>query len=103
MVCWDDLSMEGPIRLYDKHVEQNMPYYETFGEFQLLSKEGDITIPKVDLFEPLKVQDSYFIECVEQRKNPDLADGFKGLQVVRTLVAIQASINKKGAPVSIEG
>ena len=71
-------------------------------EFQLLAKEGDITIPRVDPSEPLKVQDSYFIDCVEHKKHPEMADGSKALQVIKTLVAIQESIDKKGAPVSVK-
>ncbi len=101
MVCWDDLAPAGPIQLYDKRVERNMPYYETFGEFQLLSKEGDITIPKVNMWEPLKAQDAYFLDCVEKRKKPEMADGIKGLEVVRVLEAAQESISKRGVPVRI--
>ena len=54
MVTWDDLDDVGPIKLYDKHVERSSAYYLTYGEFRLLSKEGGITIPKIDLSEPLK-------------------------------------------------
>lgn len=100
MVHWDDLASIGPIELYDKHVERH-PFYETFGEFQLLSREGDITIPKIDMWEPLKAQDTYFIDCVEKRKNPDLADGLKAFDVIRTLEAVQESMNKKGTSVSL--
>jgi len=101
MVFWNDLSAEGPIKLYDKHVEKNMPYYETFGEFQFLSKEGDVTIPKVDLREPLKAQDAHFIDCVENRKQP-VCSGQSGLEVVKVLCAAEKSLNMRGAPVEID-
>ena len=101
MVCWDDLSVSGPITLFNKSVVQRTPYYESYGDFQLLPKEGNVTIPRIHLREPLREQDAYFIECVKKRKNPDLADGGKGLDVVRVLSAIQKSIRKKGAPVKI--
>nr|HPN57477.1 Gfo/Idh/MocA family oxidoreductase [Candidatus Omnitrophota bacterium] len=39
MVIWDDLDQMGPIKLYDKHVERTSTFYETYGEFQLLSRE----------------------------------------------------------------
>ncbi len=101
MVFWDDLSMEGSIRVYDKHVDQGMSYYETFGEFHILTKEGDITIPKLDSYEPLKIQDAHFIECLKERKQP-ICSGSAGLEVVKVLCAAEESMEKKGAPVKIE-
>ena len=101
MICWDDLSTEGAIRLYDKHVEKNIPYYETFGEFQLLSKEGDITIPKIDLYEPLKAQDAHFINCVENRQQP-LTSGKTGLDVIKVLCGSHESMKQNGSPVNIK-
>jgi len=101
MVMWDDLDNAGPIRLYDKHVERTATFYETYGEFQLLSREGSITIPKVVSTEPLKAQNQYFIECLQKNKAPVLADAQKGLDVVKTLYAIQESMDKKGIPVQV--
>ena len=101
MVTWDDLDDVGPIKLYDKHVERSSAYYLTYGEFRLLSKEGGITIPKIDLSEPLKAQNQYFIDCVERNVSADLADAGKGLDVVKTLVALQASIERRGACVEL--
>ncbi len=101
MVAWDDLDIEGPIKLYDKHVEKTDVYYETYGEFQLLSREGGITIPKIGINEPLKAQANYFLECIAQTKNPDLADAKQAGDVVRTLCAIQESINRRGELVKL--
>ena len=101
MVSWDDLDSVGPIKLYDKHVEKTAVYYETYGEFQLLSREGNITIPPVGFNEPLKAQGKYFIDCIEQNKQPDIADAQKGHDVVKTLCAIQESVDKKGSHVAI--
>ena len=101
MATWDDLDDVGPIKLYDKHVEKTSSYYETYGEFRLLSQEGGITIPKVNLSEPLKNQGQYFIDCIEKNVVPDLADAQKGLEVVKILTAIQESIRNKGMCVSV--
>lgn len=97
MVVWDDLEDDGPIRLYDKHVEKTSVYYDTYGEFRLLSQEGGITIPKINLKEPLKAQGQYFLECVEKNVLPDAADAHKAMEVVKTLRAIEASIKGGGA------
>ncbi|MDE1920174.1 MAG: Gfo/Idh/MocA family oxidoreductase [Candidatus Omnitrophica bacterium] len=101
MVAWDDLDTEGPIKLYDKHVEKTSVYYETYGEFQLLSREGSITIPKIGFNEPLKAQAQYFLQCVEKNQPPLLADAGKAADVVRTLAAIGESINRRGEVVNL--
>ena len=102
MVSWDDLDNVGPIKVYDKHVERAQPYYESFGDFQLLfSKEGDITIPRLELAEPLKQQDSHFIDCVQNRVQTSIADGEHGVDVVRVLEAVQASLAASGAAVAL--
>lgn len=101
MVVWDDLDNVGPIKLYDKHVEKTQTYYETYGEFQLLSKEGSITIPKVKFSEPLKAQAQHFLECVEAGRQSPMANAKGGGDVVKTLCAVQASIEQKGAAVNL--
>ena len=101
MVVWDDLDNLGPIRLYDKHVERTAQFYESYGEFQLLSREGSITIPNIDFHEPLKIQAQYFLDCVANDRHPDRADAQKGYEVVRTLCATQRSIEKNGTPENI--
>ncbi len=101
MVAWDDLDAEGPIKLYDKHVEKTSVYYETYGEFQLLSREGSITIPKIGFNEPLKAQAQYFLQCVFKHQAPALADAGKAADVVRTLAAIGESMHRGGELVKL--
>ncbi|MDP2653014.1 MAG: Gfo/Idh/MocA family oxidoreductase [Candidatus Omnitrophota bacterium] len=101
MVVWDDLDNAGPIKLFDKHVEKTATFYETYGEFQLLSRVGSITIPNIELGEPLKAQAQYFIQCIEKNQPPLLSDAQKGHDVVMTLCAAQKSIEQNGAPVDI--
>lgn len=102
MVVWDDLDNLGPIRLYDKHVEKTQVFYQTYGEFQLLSKEGSITIPKIAICEPLKTQAQYFIECLTKGQSPVLVDAVKAHDVVRTLEAVQSSMDAGGQPVRVK-
>jgi len=101
MAVWDDLDADGPIKLYDKHVEKTDVYYETYGEFQLLSREGNITIPKIGINEPLKVQAQYFADCIARNADPVLANARRAYDVVRTLCAIQESMNRKGESVKL--
>lgn len=102
MVVWDDLDNVGPIKLYDKHVERTSTFYENYGEFQLLSREGSITIPHLGFHEPLKIQAQYFADCVAQGRKPEMADALKGGDVVRTLCAVQRSMDRNGAPETLE-
>lgn len=99
MVIWDDMDSIGPVKIYDKKVVRK-EYYDTFGEFYLLAKEGRITIPKLDLYEPLKEQASHFLMCCRLRKSP-LTDGKEAEGVVHVLEKIQESLAKRGAPVRI--
>ncbi len=99
MAVWNDLEVTGPIRLYDKGVERPL-CYDSFGEFHLILREGDIVIPKLALREPLKLQNSHFLNCISDGKKPETG-AENGLQVVRVLAAIQRSIRASGAPVKV--
>jgi predicted dehydrogenase len=99
MVIWDELAPAGPITIYDKTVVRH-ENYEDFGQFQLLAREGDITIPKVRLEEPLKVQNRYFLKCLTAGHLP-MNDGPFAIEVVRVLEAIARSMAEGGVPVRV--
>ena len=71
----------------------------SYGE-ALTVRSGDITIPRIDLQEPLRLECLHFLECVRERKAP-LSDGASGLAVVRVLAAAQTSLEQGGAPVAL--
>ncbi len=96
MVVWDDMAAAGPLTIYDKGVVRE-PFYKDFGEFQLVTKDGDIVIPKLRTVEPLRVQTDYFISCVKSGRI-ERCDATEGLAVVRVLEAIQESMGAGGAP-----
>jgi predicted dehydrogenase len=99
MLFWDELAAGGPIQIYDKGVVRE-PYYDDYGQFQLLTREGDITIPRVKLEEPLKNQARDFLASIAQRQ-VIRSDGNSGLAVVRVLEAIQASLQERGKPMAV--
>jgi predicted dehydrogenase len=99
MVIWDELAPAGPITIYDKTVVRHEDY-EDFGQFQLLAREGDITIPKVRMEEPLKVQDRFFLKCVGDGRLP-MNDGPFAVDVVKVLEAIEKSLKNGGAPAPV--
>jgi predicted dehydrogenase len=108
MIVYDDVSADARITIYDKGVARTRRStddgppgsYETFGEFQLLLRAGDVLIPKVDFVEPLKVECQHFVDCITSGERP-LTDGRSGLRVVRALEAAQASMDAGGAAQSV--
>ena len=98
MAVWDDMNNLEPIRYYDKGVTAD--HYSSFGQFQMILRDGAITIPKVRLFEPLLEQDQSFIAAVRSRR-PPVADGQFGLGVVRVLEAARESLRHDGRYVAV--
>lgn len=92
MIVWDDLSPE-TIKIYDKSVAVSNSDYDSFGQFQLILKEGDVIIPRIKLKEPLSNQTDHFLECVEKRMTPK-SSGEDGVNVVLCLQAVQNSLEK---------
>jgi predicted dehydrogenase len=98
MAVWDDMNNLEPIRYYDKGVTAD--HYSSFGEFQMILRDGAITIPKVRLFEPLLKQDEEFVDCLRTKRSP-AASGEFGTAVVRVLEAARESIANGGRAVKI--
>lgn len=99
MMVWDDIMPLETIRIYDKGLN-GPPDYDTFGQFQISLRDADVTIPKVQMFEPLRKQAEHFVRCVQHRERP-LSDGWNGLSVVRTLEAAMQSLREEGRTVSL--
>lgn len=96
MVIYDDTSNE-PIRVFDAGAE--LPTPETFGEFRLTYRTGDIVSPKIDAIEPLALEIDDFCAAIldgtETRSSPRL-----GYEVVRAVEAIESSLQSGGRPCS---
>jgi predicted dehydrogenase len=99
MIAWDELASPGPIHIYDKGVMRE-PYYDDYGQFHLLAREGDITIPKVKLEEPLKVQNRFFLQGVREKKVKMNTAQF-AVGVVKVLEAVSESLKAGGASVNV--
>lgn len=99
MATWDDLARVGPVMVYDKGVVRRR-IYRDFGEFNLITREGEVSIPRVAGREPLLDQATHFLECIRHAATP-VSDGSFGARVVKVLDACQASMRQGGAPVSL--
>ncbi len=96
MLVYDDVSSLEKIRVYDKGVDV-LPHYDSFGEFQLSYRYGDIIIPRIDQIEPLKIEAAHFVACLQGKEKP-LSDGATGLRVVEVLEKACQSIKDDGRP-----
>lgn len=95
MLIYDDTENTEKVKLYDKGVDYKDP--QTFGEFQLSYRSGDIVSPKLDTYEPLKAEVEHFLNCVLTRETPR-SDARSGIRVVRVLEAVERSM-KEGCAV----
>ena len=98
MIVYDDVASEGKVKIYDKGVYRRGD--STYGEFQYKVHSGDITIPKIDMSEPLRNECAHFVECVRTGATPR-TDGENGLRVVRVLEAAQKSLELGGETVRL--
>ena len=99
MVVWNDMEPLEQVRVYDKGLMEE-PYYDSFGEFQLRLREGDIVIPKLALQEPLKAQADAFIRRLTTGERT-VSEGVDGLRLVAVLEAIEQSMREDGRRVAV--
>jgi predicted dehydrogenase len=98
MLMYDDTESVEKVKIFDHGVDFRDP--QTFGEYQLSYRTGDIVSPKLSGTEPLFVEAQHFIECLETGSRP-ITDGADGLTVVAALEAADHSLRSNGAPQTI--
>jgi predicted dehydrogenase len=98
MVVYDDTSNE-PVRVFDSQAVLRDP--ETFGEFQLSYRTGDIVSPRVEAVEPLALELQDFCRAVLTGSTPR-SNAPLGLDVVRVVEAVEHSLALAGQRVSVE-
>ena len=93
MLVWNDLEPDEKIKIYDKGVDVagGQGVYDLLVSY----RSGDIHSPKVEQTEALKLELSYFVDCILKNEAP-MNDGPAGLRVVRLLEAAEQSLNQQG-------
>jgi predicted dehydrogenase len=99
MAVLDDMEPQEKVRIYDKGAEVPGDY-ASYGDYIGL-RFGDVHIPRLDWREPLRLECEHFLSCVRDGRTP-VSDGANGLRVVRVLEAASRSLERDGAPVTIE-
>jgi predicted dehydrogenase len=98
MLTFDDMNISEPIRIYDKQVtdERVRPgFVDNYVSFRASVRDGDITIPRVAMGEPLKAECDHFLECIAKGQAP-LSGGAMASDVVRVLEAMARSAAAQG-------
>lgn len=107
MLVYDDVEQSEKIKIHDKGVtlERNrIPgdrYYDTWEEFRMVYRKGDVEVPKLDEKEPLNVMCRHFIDCVRTGKTP-VSGGISGLRVVKVIEALQESLKNNGREIFLD-
>ena len=99
MLVWNDLEADEKLKIYDKGVD--VKSQEGVYNRLVSYRSGDMWAPQVEQVEALKVELSYFIQCITNNTQP-FNDGYAGLKVVRMLEAANQSLSKRGEVVYLQ-
>ena len=97
MIVYEDTSVE-QVRVFDRGVEVIEP--QSFGEYQLSYRSGDILSPRLEAAEPLRLEVQDFVTAVQEGVSP-LSNMELGLQVVQLIEAVETSLEYNGSPVAV--
>ena len=97
MVVYDDVSNE-PVRVFDSGVMLDDP--QSFGEFQLSYRTGEIVSPAIPPAEPLQLEMADFCESI-RTVSVRVSSAELGVEVVRMIEAVDASLEEDGARVEV--
>lgn len=97
MIVYDDTSAE-PVRIFDSGAE--LPNPETFGEYKMTYRTGDIVSPHMEIAEPLLREMEDFCCAIREGATPRSSPSL-GLEVVRMIEAVDASLESDGAQVAV--
>lgn len=105
MIIYDDVSNDAKLQIFDKGIDKlgrpsGNSYPDSFGEYQLVIRSGNLLVPQINFSEPLRKECTHFIQCIRDKKKP-LTDGESGLRVVRILEAVDRSLKNGGISIKL--
>jgi predicted dehydrogenase len=98
MVVYDDTSAAEPVRIFDTGVMIKDP--QSFGEYKLTYRTGDIVSPHVEAKEPLCTEMTDFCEAIRRGVQPE-SSAELGLEVVKMIEAVDASLEHDGTRIEV--
>jgi predicted dehydrogenase len=98
MVIYDDGAPE-PVRVFDRGVVYKDP--ETFGEYHLSYRSGDVISPRIESHEPLGLELADFVKAIQTDDQMALNAAI-ARSVVRIVEAADESLRHGGREVSLD-
>ncbi|MGH2873654.1 MAG: Gfo/Idh/MocA family protein [Solirubrobacteraceae bacterium] len=98
MAIYDDGAPE-PVRLFDRGVVYRDP--ETFGEYHLSYRSGDVISPAIESFEPLGLEIADFVTAIREGERLAFHTAI-ARSVVRLVEAADRSLRAGGEEIAIE-
>jgi len=99
MIVYEDTNASEPVRIFDRGVNLTEP--QTFGEFQLSYRSGDILTPRIDTDEPLRLEVEDFVAAIRDGQQPR-SNAALELDVVRLIEAAERSLMFNSVPVAVD-
>ncbi len=98
MAIYEDGAPE-PVRVFDQGVVYRDP--ETFGEYHLSYRSGDVISPKIDSYEPLGLELADFVDAIRAEEKMEYHTAI-ACSVVRLLDAADRSLRAGGREIAVE-
>jgi predicted dehydrogenase len=97
MATFDDMALEGKLKVYDKGFDEDS---RSYGEY--ITRSGPIFSPAIPNVEPLRSECEHFLQCIRLGERPR-SDGASGLRVVRVLEELQRSLDASARETGVRG
>jgi predicted dehydrogenase len=99
LVTYDDLAIDGKIRVYNSGADVAYDQTDTLPP-RITYRQGEVHIIATDSIETLPTACSHFIECIVRKKSPD-SDGASGKRIVELVTAATDSMRNHGQRVTL--
>jgi len=100
MILYDDLEPSEKLKVYDKGITVT-PGPEAVYKMLVSYRSGDMWAPRLDNTEALQTEALHFIDCVENKRQPE-TDGAGGLRMVQMIEAAEESLRSRGRLVELK-
>ncbi len=100
MAVFDDISNDAKVRLYDSSVSTSPAPPESFADWQVDIRHGEVSIPRLGWVEPLRAELDHFLSCVRDGI-PCRTPGAQGRAITEAIVAAQESLKRGGVAVPL--
>ena len=98
---WSSTTTRAPSRCVSSTSGVDLPNPETFGEYRLTYRTGDIVSPQIAAAEPLYLEMSDFCKAIRTAEAPR-SSAELGLEVVRIIESVDASLAADGSRVAVD-